>query len=199
MKTNISLDEGVKLAKYYKISLNKLYDVGSQNTIAVEKSPIISNESHLEDYFTKSIENLLPLTNLKNASILYSAKDIPLFYTLNDSYLTPYKIYVWLKLTNKEMTKNKISFDEFSETIPNSLLKKAFELGETYNYIIITEFWNDNTINGTLQQIIYFYESQLLSRGIAMRICDDLKGIIHHVEKHDYEAKYYQFKRQRFV
>ncbi|WP_298900389.1 hypothetical protein [uncultured Psychroserpens sp.] len=183
MKTNLSLEESITLAKFYKISLNKLYEVGSQNTILTEKSPIISNASDLEDYFRKSIENLKPLTQLKSASILYSAKDIPLFYTLKDSYITRYKIYVWLKLTNKEMTKNKISFDDFISTIPTSLLEQAFELGQTYNYINITEFWNDNTINGTLQQIVYFFESQLLSKRIALKICDDLEDIIHHVEK----------------
>ncbi|MFY0629761.1 MAG: hypothetical protein JXR05_05225 [Flavobacteriaceae bacterium] len=182
-KTNLTLDEGVKLAKHFKVSLNKLYEVGSQNTILVEKSPIITNEEKLEAYFTQSIENLTPLTKLKSASILYSAKDIPLFYTLKDSFITRYKIYVWLKLTNKEMTKNKISFDKFIETIPNSLLEKAYELGRTYNYINITEFWNDNTINGTIQQVIYFYESQLLSKELALKICDDLEEIIHHVER----------------
>lgn len=183
LKTNLTLEEGIKLAKHYNISLNKLYEVGSKNTILIEKSPVITNESHLEDYFAKSVENLIPLTKLKSASILYSAKDIPLFYTLKDSYITRYKIYVWLKFTNKEMTKNKISFDEFIETIPNSLLEKAFELGQTYNYINITEFWNDNTINGTLQQIIYFFESQLLSKEMALKICDDLEDIVNHVEK----------------
>ena len=181
-KTNLTLEEGVKLAKHFKVSLNKLYEVGSQNTILVEKSPIIYNEEKLETYFTQSIKNLVPLTKLKSASILYSAKDIPLFYTLKDSILTRYKIYVWLKLTNKEMTKNKVSFDEFIETIPITLLKKAYELGTTYNYINITEFWNDNTINGTIQQIIYFYESQLLSKKLALKICNDLEEIINHVE-----------------
>ncbi len=183
LKTNLTLEEGVKLAKHYNLSLNKLFEVGSQNTIIAEKSPVIINETDLESYFTKSIENLTPLTKLKSASILYSAKDIPLFYTLKDSFITRYKIYVWLKLTNKEMTKNKVSFDDFIKTIPKSLLEKAFKLGETYNYINITEFWNDNTINGTLEQIIYFFESQLLSKELALKICDDLEEVIHHVEK----------------
>jgi len=183
LKTNLSLEEGVKLAKHYNISLNKLYEAGSQHTLVVEKSPRILDQEHLESYFTRSIDNLTPLTNLKSASILYSAKDIPLFYTLKDSFITRYKIYVWLKLTNKEMTKNKISFDEFIPTISTSLLEKAFELGRTYNYINITEFWNDNTINGTIEQIIYFYESQLLSKEIALKICDDLEEIIHYVER----------------
>lgn len=183
LKTNLTLEEGVRLAKHYKISLNKLFEVGSQNTILTEKSPRIFNEDHLESYFTKSIENLIPLTKLKSASIIYSAKDIPLFYTLKDSFITRYKIYVWLKLANKEMTKNKISFDDFIKNIPQSLLEKAFELGRTYNFINIIEFWNDNTINGTLEQIIYYYESQLLSKNLALKICDDLEEVIHHIEE----------------
>ena len=183
LKTNLSLEESVKLAKHFKISLNKLYEVGSQQTILVERSPRIINQEHLESYFTESINNLIPLTKLKSASIIYSAKDIPLFYTLKDSFLTRYKIYAWLKFTNKEMTKNKISFDDFIQSIPLSLLEKAYELGRTYNYIDITEFWNDNTINGTIQQIIYYYESQLLSKNLALKICDDLEDIVHHVEK----------------
>lgn len=183
LKTNLTLEESVKLAKHFKISLNKLFEVGSQDTILAERSPRIINEENLESYFSKSIENLIPLTKLKSASLIYSAKDIPLFYTLKDSYITRYKIYVWLKIANQEMTKNKISFDDFIETIPQSLLERSFELSSTYNYISITEFWNDNTINGTIQQIIYFYESQLLSKVLALKICDDLEEIVHHVEK----------------
>jgi len=183
LKTNLSLEEGVRLAKHFKISLNKLYEVGSQQTILAARSPRIITIDNLESYFRESVQNLLPLTKLKSASIVYSAKDIPLFYTLKDTYLTRYKIYVWLKFTNKEMTKNKISFDNFIQTIPNSLLENAFELGTTYNYINIIEFWNDNTINGTIQQIIYYFESQLLSKELALKICDDLEEIVHHVEK----------------
>lgn len=182
-KTNLTLEEGVTLAKHFKISLNKLFEMGSEQAILVERSPKIYNEKQLELYFTKSIKSLTPLTNKKSASLIYSAKDIPLFYTLTDSFITRYKIYVWLKIANREMTKNKISFDDFIETIPQSLLDKAFELSNTYNYIGLVEFWNDNTINGTIQQIIYFYESQLLSKEMALKICDDLEEIIHHVEK----------------
>ena len=182
-KTNLSLTEGVTLAQHYKISLNRLFEVGSQHTLLAERSPKIVSEEDLESYFRRSIENLIPLTRMKSASVIYSAKDIPLFYTLKDSFITRYKIYVWLKIANKEMTRNKISFDNFIQTIPQSLLDAAFELGRMYNFINIVEFWNDNTINGTLEQIIYFFESQLLSKEMALKICDDLEDIIHHVEQ----------------
>lgn len=194
LKTTLTLDESVKLAKHFNISLNKLFEAGSQDTLIVERSPIISELKHLELYFTESINNLKPLTLLKDASIIYSAKDIPFFYALKDSWFTKYKIYVWLKMANKEMTKNKVSFDDFVKTIPDSLLDKAYELGRTYNYINITEFWNDNTINGALEQVVYYYEAQLLSKEYALKICHDIEEIIHHIEKQAIQESIAEFE-----
>ena len=62
-KTNLSLEEAVILAKHFKISLNKLFEVGSQQTLIAEKSPKIVNTAGLEGYFKASLQNLAPLTN----------------------------------------------------------------------------------------------------------------------------------------
>ncbi|MEO6348654.1 MAG: hypothetical protein ABIO60_12175 [Aquaticitalea sp.] len=182
-KTSLTLEEGVKLAKHYKISLNNLFEVGNQNTILAELSPKIIDEVGLESWFNNSIQNLTPLTKLKSASIIYSAKDIPVFHTLKDTYLSRFKLFVWLKDVDVEMTKNKTSFDSFIKNIPDSLLESAFKLGETYNNISITEFWNNNTVNGSLQQVLYYYESNLISKNLALHICDDIEDVIHHIEQ----------------
>lgn len=182
-KTNLSLEESVILAKHYKISLNKLFEVGSQRTIITEISPRIVDEVSLENFFRSSIDNLKPLIKIKKASIIYSAKDIPFFYTLKDTYLTRYKIYVWLKDVNVNMIKSKITFDDFIKTIPDSLLQSAFDLGDTYKYINISEMWNDTTIIGTLQQILYYYNSGLISKKLALLTCDDMVDVVKHVEK----------------
>lgn len=202
-KTSLTLEEGVILARHFKISLNKLFEVGNKNSILVELSPKMADESALEEYFKTSVRNLTPLTKLKSASIIYSAKDIPIFHTLKDTFLTRYKIYVWLKDVNVNMTKNKVTFDEFVETIPKSLLESAFNLSETYNYISITEFWSDTTINGTLQQILYYFKSGLLSKKLALLICDDLDNLVNQLEKQTIQqsiigsknkASYYLYK-----
>ena len=182
LKTSLSLDESVQLAKHYKVSLNNLFEVGSQSSILTEVSPELHSVSNLETYFETSRNNVYPLTKLKNASIIYSAKDIPLFHTLKDSFLSRYKIYVWLKDVDINFTKDKISFDDFINQIPESLLEKAFALGNIYKNINITEIWNDSTILGTLQQILYYFESGLLSQKLALKICDDLHDVIQQVE-----------------
>ncbi len=183
LKTSLSLEESVKLAKHYKISLNNLFEVGSQNSILTELSPPIHNKEGLELYFKQSLNNVLPLTQLKSASIIYSAKDIPLFHTLKDSFLSRYKIYVWLKDVDTNMTKSKVTFDDFIKIIPDSLLENAYKLGEVYKDINITEIWNNTTINGTLQQVLYYFEAGALSKKLALLICTDIEDVIRHVEK----------------
>ncbi|WNH11319.1 hypothetical protein [Thalassobellus suaedae] len=183
LKTNLSLDESVKLAKHYKISLNKLFEVGSQTTILADLSPPIHNKEGLEMWLKQSFNSVFPLTKLKNASIIYSAKDIPIFHTLKDSFLSRYKIYVWLKDVDQEMTRNKITFDDFIKDTPESLLESAFNLGQVYKDINITEIWNNTTINGTLQQVLYYFESGSLSKKLALLICNDIEDLIRLVEK----------------
>ena len=183
LKTSLSLEESVKLAKYYKISLNKLFEVGSKSTILADLSPPIHNKQGLEMCLKQSYNSVFPLTKLKSSSIIYSAKDIPLFHTLKDSYLSRYKIYVWLKDVDPEMIRNKVSFDNFIKNISESLLENAFKLGEVYKDINITEIWNNTTINGTLQQVLYYFEAGMLSKELALLICTDIEDVIRHVEK----------------
>ena len=183
LKTSLSLEESVKLAKHYKTSLNKLFEVGSKSTILADLSPPIHNKQGLEMWLKQSYNSVFPLTKLKSSSIIYSAKDIPLFHTLKDSYLSRYKIYVWLKDVDPEMIRNKVSFDNFIKNIPESLLENAFKLGEVYKDINITEIWNNTTINGTLQQVLYYFEAGMLSKELALLICTDIEDVIRHVEK----------------
>jgi hypothetical protein len=181
-KTSLTLEEGVKLARHYKISLNKLFEVGSQNTIIAELSPRPLNEYALELWLKQSLLNLSPLTKLKSAEVIWSGKDLSLFSTLTDSYLTRYKMYVWLKDLNVEMAKSKISFDEWIKTIPDTLMQSALELSQFYKHINITELWGDNTVTGSLQQVLYYFEAGLLSKELALLICKDIHEVIAEVQ-----------------
>lgn len=198
LKTSLSLEESVILARHYKISLNKLFEVGSQSTIIAELSPRPHNEAGLEMWFREGLESVSPLTKLKSAEITWSGKDISLFRTLTDSYLTRYKMYVWLKDLNAEMAKSKITFDEWIKTIPDSLLQSSFELSEIYKNINITELWSDTTVNGTLQQVLYYFETGLVSRNMALLICDDIHEIVHQTESQTIQQSLHDTNKEKF-
>jgi hypothetical protein len=183
LKTSLSLEESVKLAKHYKISLNKLFEVGDQNSILTQLSPPVNNIEGLENWLKQSYNNIVPLTKIKNATIIYSAKDIPIFPVLKDSYFARYKLYVWLKDVDIDLMTSKYSFEDFLKNAPDSLLKSAFNLGEISKDVNTIELWTNTTINGALQQVLYYFESGLLSKEIAMLICDDIEDVIRHIEK----------------
>jgi len=69
LKTNLSLEESVILARHYNVSLNKLYEVGSKSSIVVDLSPHFHNVEGLEQYFRQSHKNIESLVKLKSASI----------------------------------------------------------------------------------------------------------------------------------
>jgi len=198
LKTSLSLEETVKLARHYKISLNKLFEVGDTDSILTEISQKPNNEQALEFWFKQTLNNAIPLTKIKNAEIIWSGKDISLFRSLTDSHLTRYKMYVWLKDLNVEMAKSKITFDDWMKTIPDSLLQSAIELGNIYKHINITELWNDNTINGTLQQVLYYFEAGLVSKDIALTICDDLHEVVNNIEKETIQQSINDLENEKF-
>lgn len=182
-KTSISLEEGVTLARHYKISLNNLFEVGNQNTVIAELPPQPKDVEGLEQFLKVSLNNIQELSKVKGSELLYSAKDIPLFHTLNDSMLTRYKMYVWLKDINEEMAQSKITFDDWKDTIPDSLLNTSFDLANVYKHVNITAIWNETTLTGTLQQVLYYFETGLVSTKMALKVCDDIKTVVNRVEQ----------------
>ncbi len=179
-KATISLYETVKLAEYFKISLGDLFDINKKESFVVSKTTEILNGQHLEQYFL-NLSKTLEYLSSKNGSMLYSAKDLPIFYFLRDNLLSRFKIFVWLYVLDVNFKFKKIRFDQFK--IPASLLKTAMNTGSLFENIKITEVWNQGIIDSTINQIIYFFEMKLLNYNDAILICKDLKKVIESIEE----------------
>lgn len=194
-KTAISLEDAVKLSKYFNISLNNLFNIGNKNIITITKSKEIKNAIDLENYFT-NLTNDLSLLNNDKSSIFYSAKDLPIFYVLQDNLLSKFKIYVWLYILDKDVAKKNIPFEKFN--LPTSLLYAAQKTGVAYNNVRITELWNYGIIDSIINQISYFFETKLLSYKLALLICEDLRKTIKQIEETAYLGKRYNKKQTDF-
>ena len=183
-KCKLSLDESVRLASFFNISLDRLYETTSQDIVAVEKTVQVSNMKDLETYLKSSIESLEPLLKTPRTRLFYSAKDIPIFYLLKGNSLTQFKIYAWLKFLDGSFSQK--SFENFA--VPVSVLKAAKTLGKLYEGIDITEIWDLTTINSTLKQIHFYYHAGQLQATTAIAICVELKILIETISnklKHD--------------
>ncbi|PXY45309.1 hypothetical protein [Flavobacterium hydrophilum] len=171
-KSKFSIDETIKLANHFSISLDSLFS--KKENVIVEKTIEIETLKDMLQYFKSSAEQIEILTKNPKTTLFYSAKDIPLFYFMDGTILSKFKAFVWLNLLNTNQ--KKVAFENF--VIDESFSGYMQTLKKTYENTIVNEVWNDTTINSSLQQILYFYEAGLLNLKSANALCKDLKRII---------------------
>ncbi|OYQ41579.1 hypothetical protein CHU92_04280 [Flavobacterium cyanobacteriorum] len=175
-KSKFSIEEAIALCRHYGLSMDKLF-AGAKNVV-VEKTSEIRTLEDMAGYFKQSAEKLSIYAGHPDAKMYYSAKDIPLFHTIGGTLLSKFKLYVWINLLAG--TQNQDSFENF--TVQQSLQEHSLKLKSVYDAIEINEIWNDTTINSSLRQILYFFESGLLSLQNAQYLCEDLRTILHTAE-----------------
>ncbi|NMH88478.1 hypothetical protein HHX25_13275 [Flavivirga sp. Y03] len=174
LKSKFSIEETIVLAKYYNISLDRLFETTNTEFVAIEKTKHIETEAELKLYFDDSYNSLYPLLKQKESRILYSAKDIPLFYNLNGDKLSQFKYYVWLKLLNPELATK--SFENFAAN--PALIEAGKRLGSLYYNLNTIEIWDITSVNSTLKQIHFYYQAGQVKTETALQFCKLLKQLI---------------------
>lgn len=190
LKAKFSFEEGLELAKYYQISLNQL--ITSDQQLLVQKTSVVNETADLQSFFqnTLSIFENLPLSD--EMTIYYSAKDIPFFYTLSDTLLSRFKIYVWMNLLNAKQV-----FIPFLQFSPPHFESNTQELKKKYEAQNIVELWNDRTISSILQQILFYYETGLLQKNEGGIILKELKELIGYIEqKTENDPKFHLYENE---
>lgn len=177
LKSKLSLSESVMLAKHFKLSIDKLFVSKQSNWVSVEKTAPIHDEEGLRAYFENSYENLTPLLGKKGCKLIYSAKDIPIFYDLKSDTMMRFKIYVWLKLLDP--TFHSVSYTDFTPSLDIQQIAKR--LGNLYEDLPITEIWDLTTINGTLKQIHFYFKAGHLTEKDALLITESLKETVYKI------------------
>lgn len=175
MKSKFTIEETVILCKHFDISMDNLFS--NEDKYVLDKTKTIKSISDFKLYLEKSAQLLKDFKSNKS-SVYYSAKDIPLHYTIGGTLLSKFKIYVWLNILTSEQN---LSFENF--TIEQSMLAESSQLVSVFESTNRIEIWNDTTINSALQQVFYFFEAGLLNYSNAKLIIEDISSIIKKIEQ----------------
>lgn len=182
--TAISLSDLAILMRHYGISFDKLVNPDRKDIMfqfpQLERK-IVSFFEYTHT-FKQAVDNF---ANLPNPQIYYATNELPFFYYFLDKNMTYFKFYIYAKTVwNLDSYKSRnLRLNDFSEeygvmNVLNESLRKY------YDELPNIEFWNENVLNNTLNQITYF-----LSTGHfeipeeAFVLCDKLTEIMYHVEK----------------
>ena len=192
MKSKFSLEERLLLAKFYHISLDKF--LKSDDNLMVQKTKAVSKTEDLYSFFENTLDILSSFQFSENSVIYYSAKDIPFFYTLSDTPLSRFKIYVWMNLLNSKQV-----FIPFRDFKPEPFSSKTKVLREIYEQQNVIELWNDMTIASILLQISFYSEIGLLWKEDAVLILEELENLIHYIENKTENESRFQIYQNELV
>jgi hypothetical protein len=146
--------------------------------VIVEKTAEICSLDDMETYLKQSAKNISGFAEMEGARMYYSAKDLPLFYTVGSTLISKFKLYVWLNLLSGSQQQE--AFEQF--TVTRSLAEHGEALRNVYHALEVHEIWNDTTINSSLQQVYYYFRAGLLALQNAMLLLDDLDAILRTAE-----------------
>lgn len=177
MKSKFSMEEAVLLSQHFDISLDRLAGHGDQ--VLVNKTRPIKSFADLATYLENAMRALAAYSPGHQTTLFYSAKDIPLFYTIGTGLLAKFKSYVWLNLL--DFGHDDMPFEMFQLQAPTQ--ETSGKLNDFYRAVNTREIWNDTTINSSLQQIMYFFQAGLLSASNGRLLCDALKELVFAIEQ----------------
>lgn len=171
-KSYLSLEQVSVLCKAFNTSFN-INEDRNASQVTFNYNKLSSAENQIGVFLSTLEKELIALTRQSDVQIFTTTDDIPLFHFFKYPNLTAFKLYFWKSQISADAAAS-LPFDR--QTIPQEMISKAYELYKLYSQIPSTEIWTHNTLLGTLSQLQYVYESDLIpDRELLMSICDEIK------------------------
>lgn len=157
----LSFTEIEKLCTFYAISVDMIFNEKAQETVSFRYNPIDGSVFTFEDYLKSVASSMRGIVTGPQKEMIYSAKDIPLFYLFYYDEIASFKTFVWQKtllgipgLDDKKFL--------ISDT-PPSLLKLGRQSLTHYLHINSSELWNIESFHSLFCQIEFYCEAGLFA------------------------------------
>lgn len=155
-ETELSLDETYKICKHYRISVDSVFS-NNGDSVTCNYIKLTDSADNFESYLNSLLTQLLRLQKSEEAKIVYAAEEIPIFHSFYSKELAAFKLFYWQRsvLNIPEYQTKKFDWD----SIPEKQLQIAKAIHQTYLEVPSIEIWTDETIQTTIKQIEYYFES----------------------------------------
>lgn len=155
-ETELSLDETYRICKHYRISADNIFSNQAQS-VTCNYIKLTDSADNFENYLSNLLKQLEQISKSENSSIIYAAEEVPIFHSFNSQKLSAFKLFYWQRsvLNIAEYQNKKFDWD----VIPEKQLLIAESIHKTYLQIPSNEIWTSDTIQTSVKQIEYYFES----------------------------------------
>jgi transcriptional regulator with XRE-family HTH domain len=181
-ETALTVDELALICKAYKFSFDEFLNSTSLGVITFKYAPLNNTLASYKEYLQRINKDMSRYKMAKEKDIVYAAVDVPLFHHFSQREMAAFKIFYWVRsiLDVEEYQDRKFSLD----AVGDEILDLAESIYENYEGISSTEIWSDDTLNTTLKQIEFYWDSGMFkSKEDALTICTQLELILERLNK----------------
>jgi len=168
-KTPLTLDEAHKIAKEFKINFPLL-----DNSHLHEESSQRNETSH--NFLIQIKELIQSFKNGGELTFYFDAKELPIFYLLQEPILYRFKQSFWQGM----FFDNKTPIYEIDGK-DDALFKEISDLFESIDTV---ELWGEGVLTSTLRQISYAVELDLIDASLVSRLLAHLKSLLQRLEEY---------------
>jgi len=175
-ETELSLDETYKICKHYRISIDSVFS-NKGDSVTCNYIKLTDSAHNFESYLTSLLTQLQRLSKSEDAKVIYAAEEIPIFHSFYSKELAAFKLFYWQRsvLNVPEYQTRKFDWD----SIPEKQLQLAIDIHDTYIKVPSIEIWTDETIQTTIKQIEYYFESGAFKeKDDAITVLQELKKMM---------------------
>lgn len=175
-ETELSLDETYRICKHYRISVDSVFS-SKGDSVTCNYIKLTDSAENFESYLTSLLTQLQRLSKSENSKIVYAAEEIPIFHSFYSKELAAFKVFYWQRsvLNVPEYQTRKFDWD----SIPEKQLELTSAIHDTYLKIPSIEIWTDETIQTTIKQIEYYFDSGAFKeKEDAIRVLQELKKMM---------------------
>ncbi|MBI3511455.1 MAG: hypothetical protein HY064_12390 [Bacteroidetes bacterium] len=183
-ETALTIDEVTKLCTHYRIPFDFVGkpEKSFGSTVTFHYHHLSDDLENFRGYLMNILNDMKRIKAADQKEIIFSGVDIPIFHHFGFLNLSAFKLFYWTKsILNVSQYEGK-KFD--ITAIPTELKDFIAEIYSLYLEIPSIEIWSEDTINSTLKQVEYYWESGLFKhKEDALLVLEDIRSMIGGIEK----------------
>lgn len=181
-ETILSLDEVKTLCNHYGVSIDSVLSINSP--MVTFRHQAVSYQDFPFDHWLKYVlQNLTQISSAPEKELIYSAKDMLIFYLFKLPELSAFKMFFWMKTVVRHPELADEKYD--SSLIPKESLALGENIWKKYGDLPSIEIWSDEVINATLRQILFYWECDLFRNADqAKQVCDQIRDLLDEIRQH---------------
>ncbi len=181
-ETALTIDEVSRICSHYRLPFDYAgVQKGKGNSVTFSYNHLSENPESFEVYMKNILNDLRRIKACETKEIIFGAEDVPLFHHFSFPKLSAFKLFYWsrsiLNATNLEGKKFELA------AVPENLQEIAREIYDLYLEIPSIEIWSEDTLNSTLKQVEYYWESGLFkNKKDMMDILSEISQMVKRIE-----------------